>query len=160
MKTKIKIKIKKRMNTLIEWLVNIFLMIVLGVQYYLLVVAIIFMFDTLLGLITIKKRKDKFSFKKFFVGLSVKIIFYTPAVVSLWVMDNFILNELILHYIPIENLVTKAGTVVLLGTELTSINKHIRFLRGKSFTETGSTLWKKIKEFASEFKIFDNIFKK
>lgn len=142
-----------------EWFINIILMIVLGVQYYMLIVGCIFVFDTILGLLTMKKRKEKFNFMKFTKGLAIKILFYTPAVVSLWVLDSFLLNELVLTKVPIEHLVTKSGTVILLSHELSSINKHIGILRGKTFTETTENIWKGLKKLAKEFKVFQNLFK-
>lgn len=123
------------MQTVIEWILNVVLAIILPVQLYLLFVGEFIFVSTLLGVLAAKKQKEKISLKKLTSGLVHKMFVYTPTVVALYYLDTFMLNEIVLQFTPVNNLITKLGTIIILGDLFASINKNFEILTGKSISD-------------------------
>lgn len=126
---------KQEMVKLFDWLLAIILSILVGVKIYLLLVGVLFVFDTILGVMTLKKRGLKFSLNTLLTGIVTKMVFYTPAIISIYLIDTILLGDLITPLFKIENLITKLGTFAVLSKELISINRLSKILFGKSITE-------------------------
>lgn len=128
-------KKKKPMQTILETILNVFLAIILPVQLYLLLVGGFIALSTLLGILAARKEKEKISLLKLTNGIIHKMFVYTPTTLALFYLDAILLNEIMLQFVPVPNIVTKLGTLVILGKEFASINKNIEILTGKSFSD-------------------------
>lgn len=137
---------------IIDYFLALTLSLFLGVKLYLFTVVVLFAFDTLLSLITLKKRGIKFSFKALINGLTVKLVFYTPAIVSIYLLDVVLLGDIIFHYIPIENIITKFGTFIIIIKELISINRLTKVMFGKSVTEEATEAFDIVKKTKDKIK--------
>lgn len=136
----------------VDYFLAVLFSIFIGVKTYLLTVAFLFLFDTILGVATLKKRKENFSLNKLLTGILVKIVFYTPAVVSLYAIDVFLLGEIAYMWFPIENFITKFGTFIVLSKELISINRLTKILFGKSVTEDAEKIVVGVKKYKDKIK--------
>lgn len=93
--------------------------------------------DTYWGIKASAKKGVPYSSKILRVRLIDKLIKYQLSVISFFVIDRFLLNEVILHYYPgIEFALTKLLAIGLCVVELSSINESSKVLYKKSFLET------------------------
>jgi len=89
-------------------------------------------------------------------GLVSKLITYQLAVVLLFILDKFILNDLLMYFIPtfpVAFMVTKIVGVVLILVELDSIDEKYYLVKGKRLKTLFTDKVKDIKR--SIFKIKD-----
>lgn len=143
---------KQEMIKLFDWLLAIILSILVGVKVYLLLVGLLFVFDTILGVMTLKKRGLKFSLNTLLTGLVTKMVFYTPAIISIYLIDTILLGDVITPLFKIENLITKLGTFAVLSKELISINRLSKILFGKSITEDADVALDNITKYKNKVK--------
>jgi hypothetical protein len=89
--------------------------------------------------------------KKTRIGVVDKLINYTFALLAVYCMDVFMVNEVVLNYIPYEFATTRIAVLVIGSFELDSIDE-------KYYNVHGITLRAKIKGKIKEIKaIFDKI---
>lgn len=143
------------MSSIFEHLLQIILMIILPVQIYLLLVGGFILLDTFYRFRVIFKKKDKFSFKKLFDGLTKKMFNYTPIVIAIFYMDLGILNSVYEAFgIPLTFIFTKIATTICIGKELNSMSLSHKILTGKTYLDEMKIWWKNIKKVKKEYDDF------
>jgi len=98
-------------------------------------VGIMTIVDTYFGIRASKKQGFKFTSKKLRNGWISKTISYQTTLVLLFLIDNWVFNELVLNYFPTPFIITKLLGVMLILIEFTSINESSEILFKKSFNE-------------------------
>jgi hypothetical protein len=91
--------------------------------------------DTYFGIKASKKRGEEFSSRKLRKGWVSKNISYQTSLVLLFIIDNFVFNDLVLNYFPTPFIITKLFAVMLILIEFSSLNESSEVLYKKSFKE-------------------------
>lgn len=123
------------MKTLINHLLTTILLFFAPVVPILLAVGLMIVIDTYFGIKASKKKGLKFSSNLLRKGLTRKFISYQSSVLLIFMMDNWIFNELTLNYISTDFIITKILAMILILIEFTSINESSEILYKKSFKE-------------------------
>ena len=106
--------------------------------------------DTAFGLWKVYRLSEDFRIKKL-LGLIPKIIAYEGFVVLIFLIDKFILSDIILLFLSIPFLCTKIVATALCVVELQSIRKKILIVTQVDIWEKFTTILKKVKEVKKEF---------
>jgi hypothetical protein len=100
--------------------------------------------DTLFGLIKAYKRKQKITSRRMSALIS-KLFLYQFCVIGIYVIDKYLVGELVGLFTDIPLLATKLITITLLGIELISINENIE-------AAFKINIWKSLKKIVSRAK--------
>lgn len=103
-----------------------------------LVIGVAVIFDTILGRKAaihnaIKEGKDvdvEVTSKKTRSGLIPKLISYQTVAITMFVLDDFAINEVVMNYVPFAFLATKIIGGFLIWIELLSINENYKKIKG------------------------------
>lgn len=135
-----------------------FLIIVLAfllpIKGLLILTGVAIFVDTLSGLYKAFKTKDKITSRKLSNIIS-KFFLYEFAILFAFVLDKYLLGELVLLLVSVPFLITKIVTVTLIFIEVYSINENVRIITGVSFFQKLKemvTRAKSIKDDINEFK--------
>jgi hypothetical protein len=101
----------------------------------LLSVGLIMIVDTYFGIKASKKRGVGFNSGILRKGLCSKFISYQSSVLLIFMMDNWIFNELVMNYVSTPFLITKILGMILILIEFSSINESSEILYKKSFKD-------------------------
>jgi hypothetical protein len=85
--------------------------------------------DTITGIWKAKKLKIKITSR----GLSAivsKLFLYEMAVILTYLIDKFILNDILLQFFSVPLMLTKILSLVLCSIEVISINENIKAVKG------------------------------
>jgi hypothetical protein len=94
--------------------------------------------DTIFGIYKAYKLKEKITSRKMSQLVS-KMLLYQLTIISLFVLEKYLLNEFTSIFTDIHLILTKLGTITLIYIEVVSLNEHIIKLYNIS-------IWKKFKE--------------
>jgi len=83
--------------------------------------------DTIFGLWKAKKLKEKISSRKLSSIIS-KLALYEVTVIMFFLIDQFILNDIILTFFSVPFMLTKIVALVLASVEVISINENIKVI--------------------------------
>jgi len=108
-----------------------------------LVVGIVIFADTIIGRKAAKKKaidegKDvdvEVTSRKTRDGLVPKLIGYQVAIITMFILDGYAINEMMLNFIPFNFLATKIVGGFLIWIEWTSINESKKKLSGITYNE-------------------------
>lgn len=134
------------MSSFTNYILSLFLALVLPVQIYLLLIGGAILMDSYYGALWAKKNKNKFNLVKLFRGIRNKMAIYTPAMLGIFWLDFHLLNEFVLQFITVDSAVTKLGCAILISTELASINQKINYLTGVSLRQRMKNTFKFFKD--------------
>jgi hypothetical protein len=123
------------MKTLINNLLTTMFLFFAPVVPVLLSVGLMIVIDTYFGIKAAKKMGIKYNSGILRKGLCSKFISYQSSVLLIFMMDNWIFNELVLNYISTPFLITKILGMILILIEFSSINESSEVLYKKSFKE-------------------------
>jgi hypothetical protein len=101
--------------------------------------------DTFVGRWYAKKTNQEVTSRKTRIGFMRKIIIYFTALVFSYLVDRFIINEIMRNYIWFDWAFTKFISSVLIWIEYTSVDEKIKWIKGKGITD-------RIVEFANGLK--------
>lgn len=107
--------------------------------------------DTFWGIKASIKKGKPYSSKILRIRLLNKLLKYQLAVISFFAIDKLLLNEVMLHYFPIEFTLSKLLGIALCFVEFSSINESSKVLYEKSFFERFHGFIKSLKIFKKEF---------
>lgn len=121
--------------------------------------------DTIMGRWAAKKIAQKegkdvrleVTSRKTRIGLVSKLITYQLVIISLFVLDGYLLNDLVTYFLPsfpITYAVTKLIGVILLLIEFDSIDEHIYKVKGIRFSKLIKNQIKRIKNIIMGLKNF------
>jgi len=100
--------------------------------------------DTIFGIYKAKKLNIQITSRKMSQLVS-KMVLYQMSIISLFILEKYLLNEFTTIFTDIHLILTKLGTITLLFIEIQSINEHIIKLYNVS-------MWGKFKELLSRTK--------
>ena len=101
--------------------------------------------DTITGIWKAKKLKIKITSR----GLSAivsKLFLYEMAVILTYLIDRFILNDILLQFFSVPLMVTKILSLVLCSIEVISINENIKAVKGIDLWASLKNLLQRSKE--------------
>jgi len=109
--------------------------------------------DTITGVYRSYKTKEAITSRKLSVIVS-KMLLYQLALVLFFVIETYVLQDIIGAFTSIPLILTKLVTTVLLFIELTSINENYKDISGVNVWDKFKDLLKRAKEIKSDM---DNI---
>ena len=124
MKTQLSIlllSIKSKFFTLLSICMAFFLKIS-GILFLILFLILI---DTITGIWKARKLKEKITSRKL-SGIISKIFLYECAIIMMYLIDYWILNDIVLNFFLIPFLVTKITALTLCSIELLSISENYK----------------------------------
>jgi len=123
----------------------------LPISGILILIAFAIFVDTTTGIWKSIKLKKKVTSR----GLSQiisKIMLYEVCVLLFYMMDKFILSDIISQFFSVDLLTTKILALTLCSIEVVSINENIKLIRGVDLWTSLKLLFRRAKEVTSEYK--------
>ena len=105
--------------------------------------------DTLTGLWKAKKLKIKITSRKLSAIIS-KLFLYELAVIGFYLIDYFILNDIILKFFSVPLMLTKILSLVLVSIEVMSINENYKAVKGIDIWQAMKSLFARAKEIKND----------
>jgi hypothetical protein len=105
--------------------------------------------DTLTGLWKSKKLKIKITSRKLSAVIS-KLFLYELAVIGFYLIDFWILNDIILKFFSVPLMLTKILSLVLVSIEVISINENYKAVKGIDIWQSMKLLFARAKEIKND----------
>ena len=106
-------------------LISICFAFFLPISGILIMIGVLIAIDTFTGIWKAKKLKEKITSRKLSAIIS-KLALYEVTVIMFFLIDNFILNDIILTFFSVEFMLTKVVALVLSSIEVMSINESYK----------------------------------
>lgn len=129
-------------------IVSSFFMPISGI---LILIGLSVILDTLTGVWKSKKLKKPITSRKLSAVIS-KILLYEVTVMLFYLIDYFILNDIILTFFSVELMTTKILALVLVSIEVISINENFKAVKGIDLWASLKNLFARAKEVTQDFK--------
>ena len=123
-----------------------FLMPISGLLF---LVGFVIVLDTVTGIWKSYKNKVKITSR----GLSAiisKMLLYEVTVVLFYMIDTFILSNIILQFFSVDLLLTKVLALILVSIEVMSINENYKAVKGLDLWQAMKNLFARAKEIKKE----------
>ena len=134
------------MKTKISLLVFSVLTILTPVKPLVLIAVIAIIFDTCFGIWRSVKKSGWKSIRSRRLSHTIsKSLLYSGAIVFIFLLEKYVVADILGHFIAIDLLMTKAFTTFCVYTEVKSINESY-------FSVTGVNVWDKFVKFAKRGK--------
>ena len=121
----------------------------LPISGILFLVGFAILLDTVTGLWKAKKLKIKITSRKLSAVVS-KFFLYEVAVIGFYLIDYFILNDIILKFFSVPLMLTKILSLILVSIECISINENYFAIRGISVWDSMKLLFARAKEIKTD----------
>ena len=121
------ISIQSKLLTLISICFAFFL----PISGILLMIGLLIIIDTITGIKKAHKLKEKITSRKLSSIIS-KLALYEVTVIMFFLIDKFILNDIILEFFSVPFMLTKIVALVLASVEVISINENIKVISTKN----------------------------
>ena len=135
------ISIQSKLLTLISICFAFFL----PISGILIMIGVLISIDTITGIWKAKKLGEKISSRKLSSIIS-KLALYEITVIMFFLIDKFILNEIILTFFSVEFMLTKVVALVLASIEVMSINENYKVVKGIDLWQSMKLLFARAKE--------------
>jgi hypothetical protein len=122
--------------------IGAFLMPISGLLF---LVGFVIVLDTITGVWKSVKNKVKITSR----GLSAiisKMLLYEVTVIMFYMIDQFILNNIILQFFSVELLLTKVLALILVSIEVMSINENYKAVKGLDLWQAMKNLFARAKD--------------
>jgi len=129
-------------------IVSSFFMPISGI---LILIGLSVILDTLTGVWKSRKLKTPITSRKLSAVIS-KILLYEVTVMLFYLIDYFILNDIILTFFSVELMTTKILALVLVSIEVISINENYKAVKNIDLWESLKNLFARAKEVTQDFK--------
>ena len=123
-----------------------FLMPISGLLF---LVGFVIILDTVTGVWKSYKQNVKITSR----GLSAiisKMLLYEVTVVLFYMIDHFILNNIVLQFFSVDLLLTKVLSLILVSIEVMSINENYKAVKGLDLWQAMKNLFARAKEIKKE----------
>ena len=120
-------------------LISICFAFFLPISGILLMIGVLIIIDTMTGIWKAKKLKEKITSRKLSSIIS-KLALYEVTVIMFFLIDKFILNDIILTFFSVPFMLTKVVALVLASIEVMSINENYKVISAKNLD-----LWQSMK---------------
>ena len=110
-------------------------------------IGVLIAIDTFTGIKKAHKLKEKITSRKLSSIIS-KLALYEITVIMFFLIDRFILNDIILTFFSVAFMLTKVVALVLASVELISINENIKVISAKNLDlwQSAKALFARAKE--------------
>ncbi len=105
--------------------------------------------DTITGIWKAKKLKIKITSRKLSTIIS-KMMLYEVAVIGFYLIDFWILNDIIMKFFSVPLMLTKILSLVLCSIEVISINENIKAVKGIDIWSAFKQLLQRSKEIKTD----------
>ena len=105
--------------------------------------------DTITGIWKAKKLKIQITSRKLSTIIS-KMMLYEIAVIGFYLIDFWILNDIIMKFFSIPLMLTKILSLVLVSIEVISINENIKAVKGLDIWSAFKQLLQRSKEIKTD----------
>ena len=105
--------------------------------------------DTATGIWKAKHLKEKITSRKLSTIIS-KLLLYELCVILFYLIDYFILNDIILTFFSVPLMLTKVLALVLASIEIMSISENWRVVTGVNLYQSAKLLFSRAKEVKDE----------
>ena len=122
--------------------ISAFLMPISGLLF---LVGFVIVLDTITGVWKSYKHKVKITSR----GLSAiisKMLLYEVTVILFYMIDKFILNNIILQFFSVDLLLTKILALILVSIEVMSINENYKAVKGLDLWQAMKNLFSRAKD--------------
>ena len=126
--------------------IGAFLMPISGLLF---LVGFVIVLDTITGVWKSMKNKVKITSRGFSAIIS-KMLLYEVTVVMFYMIDQFILNNIILQFFSVELLLTKVLALILVSIEVMSINENYKAVKGLDLWQSMKNLFARAKDIKKE----------
>lgn len=124
------------------------------IQGILITVGVLILADTILGVWKAKKLKEKISSRKLSQIIS-KMFLYEGTIVLFFMIDKYILGDILQQFFAVEYLLTKVVALVLASIEVFSMDENYRAVRTYGLWHAFKKLVGRARDVKSELKDFD-----
>ena len=135
------ISIQKEILTLTSIIFAFFL----PISGILIMIGVLIAIDTFTGLWKANKLKEKITSRKL-SGIISKLALYEITVIMFFLIDNFILNDIILTFFSVPFMLTKVTALVLASIEVLSINENYKVVKGIDLWQSMKLLFARAKD--------------
>ena len=123
----------------------------LPISGILILIGVTVILDTLTGVWKSRKLKTPITSRKLSAVIS-KILLYEVTVMLFYLIDYYILNDIILTFFSVNLLTTKILALVLVSIEVISINENFKAVKGIDLWASLKNLFARAKEVTQDFK--------
>jgi hypothetical protein len=124
------------------------------IQGILITVGVLILADTILGVWKARKLKEKISSRKLSQIIS-KMFLYEGTIVLFFMIDKYILGDILQQFFAVEFLLTKVVALVLASIEVFSMDENYRAVRTYGLWHAFKKLVGRARDVKGELKDFD-----
>ena len=135
------LSIQKELLTLI----SICLAFFIPISGILLMIGVLIIIDTFTGIWKANKLEEKITSRKLSSIIS-KLALYEITVIMFFLIDRFILNDIILTFFSVPFMLTKIVALVLSSIEVMSINENYKVVKGIDLWQSMKLLFARAKD--------------
>ena len=126
-------------------LISICFAFFLPISGILLMIGVLIVIDTITGIWKAKKLGEKITSRKLSSIIS-KLALYEVTVIMFFLIDKFILNDIILTFFSVPFMLTKIVALVLSSIEVMSINENYKAVKSIDLWQSMKLLFARAKE--------------
>jgi len=123
----------------------------LPISGILILIGVSVIVDTITGVWKSKKLGTPITSRKLSAVIS-KILLYEVTVMLFYLIDYFIINDIVLTFFSVELMITKILALVLVSIEVISLNENIKAVKGIDLWTSLKNLFARAKEVTQDFK--------
>ena len=135
------ISIQSKLLTLISICFAFFL----PISGILIMIGVLIIIDTITGIWKANRLKEKISSRKLSAIIS-KLALYEVTVIMFFLIDQFILNDIILTFFSVPFMLTKIVALILASIEVMSINENYKVVKGIDLWQSMKLLFARAKD--------------
>jgi hypothetical protein len=126
-------------------LISICFAFFLPISGILIMIGVLISIDTITGIWKANKLGEKITSRKLSSIIS-KLALYEITVIMFFLIDKFILNEIILQFFSVPFMLTKVVALVLASIEVMSINENYKIVKGIDLWQSMKLLFARAKD--------------
>ena len=126
-------------------LISICFAFFLPISGILIMIGVLISIDTITGIWKAKKIGEKITSRKLSAIIS-KLALYEVTVIMFFLIDKFILNDIILTFFSVPFMLTKVVALVLASIEVMSINESYKQVKQVDLWQSAKDLFARAKE--------------
>lgn len=123
----------------------------LPISGILILIGVSVIVDTITGVWKSKKLGTPITSRKLSAVIS-KILLYEVTIMLFYLIDYYIINDIVLTFFSVELMITKILALVLVSIELISLNENIKAVKGIDLWTSLKNLFARAKEVTQDFK--------
>ena len=144
MKTQLSLLILSIQQELLT-LISICLAFFMPISGILIMIGVLICIDTFTGIWKANKLEEKITSRKLSSIIS-KLALYEVTVIMFFLIDQFILNDIILTFFSVPFMLTKVVALVLSSIEVMSINENYKVVKGIDLWQSMKLLFARAKD--------------